>query len=174
VLCLAFRQTSAQAGTPRVKQVRLSTLRYFRANLRYSRHAKLEIRVTRCLLPSVVKDHSFRSIVSDRNFSAPGGAHWRFGAATAKLQTLKIKNPASSAGHVRPSALGCFLPAQPPGRICSKLVSTVPGVSNQPHLNLRAAWYVRGLPDIPGPRRHLNSIPISPISSRFRQIFFAL
>jgi len=55
----------------------------------FSRHANLEIRVTRCLLPSVVKDRSFRSSASDRNVSAPGGAPSRFGAAMAILQSLK-------------------------------------------------------------------------------------
>jgi len=53
-------------------------------NLRFLRYANLEIRATQCLLPSVVKDRSFRSTVSDRNVSAPGGARIRFGAEPAK------------------------------------------------------------------------------------------
>jgi hypothetical protein len=48
------------------------------------RHANLEIRITQCLLPSVVKDRSFRSAVLDRNVSAPGGARNRFGAEAAE------------------------------------------------------------------------------------------
>src|SRR5271154_3519151 len=49
-----------------------------------SRYTDLEIRITRCLLPSVVKERSFRSSTSDRNVSAPGGAQNRFGAESAK------------------------------------------------------------------------------------------
>jgi len=80
----------------------------------FSHHANLEIRVTRCQLLSVVKELSFRSSVSDRNVSAPGGAHWRFGAATAIQNCPKIKNPASSAGHVRPLDVAAFYPRSLP------------------------------------------------------------
>jgi hypothetical protein len=55
-------------------------------------HANLEIRATQCQLPSVVKDRSFRSTVSDRNVSAPGGALNQFGADTAILN-LNNKKP---------------------------------------------------------------------------------
>ena len=66
------------------RQVRLSTKRYSRAKIcGLLHHANLEIRVTQCQLPSVVKDRSFRSTTSDRNVSAPGGALNRFGADAA-------------------------------------------------------------------------------------------
>jgi hypothetical protein len=46
--------------------------------------------------------------------SAPGGAHWRFGAAIAIQNWPKIKNPASSAGHVRPLDVAAFYPRSLP------------------------------------------------------------
>jgi hypothetical protein len=68
------------------RQVRLSTKRYSRAKIcGLLHHANLEIRATQCQLPSVVKDRSFRSTISDRNVSAPGGALNRFGADAAIL-----------------------------------------------------------------------------------------
>jgi hypothetical protein len=54
------------------------------------------------------------STISGRNVSAPGGAHWRFGAATAIQICPKIKNPASSAGHVRPFVMAAFYPRSLP------------------------------------------------------------
>ena len=71
----------------------------------FPRHANLEIRVT-CANFFQLSKIFVPLTVSDRNVSAPGGAHWRFGAAIAIQQALKIKNPASSAGHVRPFAWG--------------------------------------------------------------------
>ena len=40
-------------------------------------------------------------------------------------------------------SLGLRLVAQPPERICSKLVLQVPGVCNQPHLIFKSAGPVR-------------------------------
>jgi hypothetical protein len=64
--------------------------------------------------------------------SAPGGAQCRFGAATACTN----KKPGVERRACPSTRLGRFLPAQPPERICSKLVCLIPGVRNQPHLNL--------------------------------------
>jgi len=65
-------------------------------NLRFLRYANLEIRATQCLLPSVVKDRSFRSTVSDRNVSAPGGAQNRFGADAACNKKTRRRAPGES------------------------------------------------------------------------------
>jgi hypothetical protein len=86
-------------------QVRLSTLRYSRAKIcGLSRYANLEIRITRCLLPSVVKDRSFRSRGPDRNVSAPGGVRIRLWSRSRK------KKPGNER-RACPSILGgCFYP----------------------------------------------------------------
>jgi hypothetical protein len=73
----------------------------------FPRHANLEIRVT-CANFFQLSKIFVPITTSVRNVSAPGGAHWRFGAAIAIQICPKIKNPASSAGHVRPFALGCL------------------------------------------------------------------
>jgi hypothetical protein len=110
----------------------------------FPRHANLDIRVTRANFFQLSK--IFVPLTnSDRNVSAPGGAHWRFGAATAIQHALKIKNPASSAGRVRPFP-GPLSP-RPLGRICSMLDCFLPGVRNQPHLWMRRRTrYVRRIP----------------------------
>jgi hypothetical protein len=73
----------------------------------FPRHANLEIRVTRCQLLSVVKDlrsvPCFRSERLRTRRSAV--AIW---SRPCDRTSPKIKNPASSAGHVRPFALGCL------------------------------------------------------------------
>jgi hypothetical protein len=40
--------------------------------------------------------------------SAPGGARYRFGADAAKKNLQTIKNPATSAGRIRPSSESLF------------------------------------------------------------------
>ena len=108
--------------------------------------------------------------VADWNISAPGGAQQ---GLEPMLRTTK--NPASSAGHVRPSAMGCVLLAQPPRRICSKLVLQQPGVCNQPHLELsRQARSVRGLPDESGLHQHQESIAVSCMSSSIHNKYFCV
>jgi hypothetical protein len=93
--------------------------------------------------------------------SAPGGAQH---GLEPVLRTTK--NPATSAGHVRSTALGRVLPAQPPKRICSMLVLQKPGVGNQPHLGLsQQARSVRGLPDKSGLHQRPKSIALFRISS---------
>src|SRR5271155_4433421 len=70
-------------------------------------------------------------------------------------------------------SLGPRLVAQPPERICSKLVSQVPGVCNQPHLLLsRRTRSVRGLPDSSGLHQHQESISNFRISSSASHLFF--
>jgi hypothetical protein len=49
---------------------------------------------------------------------------------------VPIKKPGVERRASPSIRLGRSLPAQPPERICSKLVCLVPGVRNQPHLNL--------------------------------------
>ena len=99
---------------------------------------------------------SFRSTVSDRNVSAPGGARNRFGADAAKPTRNQIKNPATSAGRIRPSL----------GRMCSKLDFLLPGVRNQHHLWMsRQARSVSRLPLESGLHQHQKSIAVSKIPS---------
>src|SRR5208282_6083537 len=70
-------------------------------------------------------------------------------------------------------SLGPRLVAQPPERICSKLVLLVPGVCNQPHLMLsRRTRSVRGLPDSSGLHQHQESISNFRISSSASHLFF--
>jgi hypothetical protein len=72
-------------------------------------------------------------------------------------------------------SLGPRLVAQPPERICSKLVLLVPGVCNQPHLILsRRARSVRGLPGVSGLHQHPESISNFRISSSAGNLFFTL
>jgi len=114
--------------TPRVWQVRLSTLRYSRAKFAVlSRCTNLDIRATQCQLPSVVKDRSFRSSISDRNVSAPGGARFRFGAEPAEN-----KKPGNECRANPSFFLGLFPLALE--RMYSKLVFVLPGIRNQSHL----------------------------------------
>ena len=69
-------------------------------------------------------------------------------------------------------SLGPRLVAQPPERICSKLVFQVPGVRNQPHLVLsRQARSVRGLPRGSGLHQHQESIPNFRSSSSASHLF---
>jgi len=70
-------------------------MRYSRAKLAVSRHAILIGLLPGCLLPSVVKDQSFRSTVSDRNVSAPGGVRNRFGAEVAGNKKPGVERRAS-------------------------------------------------------------------------------
>jgi len=112
----------------------------------FPRHANLDIRATRCQLLSVVKE-LVPFTASDRNVSAPGGAPQRFGAAATIQKALQIKKPGVERRACPSIRFGCCLPAQPPGRICSKLVVLVPGVRNQPHLYLvRQTRSVRRIP----------------------------
>ena len=63
-----------------------------------SRYANLEIRITRCLLPSVVKDR--RSVQRFPIGTSPLPAEREIGFGTEVASNKK--NPATSAGHVRP------------------------------------------------------------------------
>jgi hypothetical protein len=97
------RNPAPDSRTPHAWQVRLSTLRYSRAKLAVSRYAKLENRITRCLLPSVVKEPvpliNFRSErLRSRRSAVP---IWSRPCVSKLFRTTK--NPASSAGQVRPS-----------------------------------------------------------------------
>ena len=133
-------------------QVRLSTLRYL-SKLAVLRHANFEFAPRNAYFLQLSKIVSRLFI----GLSAPGGAQH---GLEPTLRTTK--NPATSAGHVRPTALGRVLLAQPPKRICSKLVLQKPGVRNQPHLGIsRQARSVRGLPDKSGLHQHQQSIALS-------------
>jgi hypothetical protein len=125
--------------------------------LRFSRHANLEIRIARCLLPSVVKDRPCRSTVSERNVSAPGGAPCRFGAGTAKKPCKQQKTRRRAPGKpVLPA--GLFV--RPLGRHSSMLDCCLPGVRNQPHLlRVKKPRYLSGLPGCPSPHQHPSIIP---------------
>jgi len=76
----------------------------------------------------------------------------------------QIKNPATSAGRIRPSVWAAV--PRVLGRMCSKLVFFLPGVRNQPHLWMsRQARSVSRLPRESGLHQLLNSIAISKIPS---------
>ena len=92
-----------------------------------SRYANLEIRITRCLLPSVVKDR--RSVHQLPIGTSPLPAERIIGLEPKPRET---KNPASSAGRLRPSQR--LLNERPTGQTCSMLEFVLPGVSNQLHL----------------------------------------
>jgi len=113
---------------------------------------------------------AFRSTVSDRNVSAPGGARIQFGAEFAK-NSNQTKNPATSAGRIRPSLWASFVRAL--GRMCSKLVFLLPGVRDQHHLWMsRQARSVSRLPRESGLHQHQKSIAISKFPSSGIQDFF--
>jgi hypothetical protein len=89
------------------RQVRLSTKRYSRAKFAVSRHAELEIRTTQCLLHSVVKEHPFAAhSFRPKRLRARRSAIlvWsQYREKTCREKTrYKIKNPATSAGRIRP------------------------------------------------------------------------
>ena len=69
-------------------------------------HTELEIRIAHAFFLRLSKI-AVPSTVSGWNASAPGGAQCRFGAGAA-ITSLQIKNPASSAGHVRPFSGAAF------------------------------------------------------------------
>ena len=115
-------------------QVRLSTLRYFEqkfavihgnVTLRNKTAARYRDASFLQLSKIVSRINCFRDLRSRRSAASIWSRYCEY--------SLQIKNPASSAGHVRPF-FGFALLAHPPERICSKLVVKKPGVSNQPHL----------------------------------------
>ena len=113
---------------------------------------------------------SFRSTNSDRNVSAPGGALSRSGVGAAKKTRTKLKNPATSAGRIRPSLWAHSSRAF--GRMCSKLVFFLPGVDNQPHLwKSRQARSVIRLPRESGLHQLQDSITKSKLPSSCIQDF---
>ncbi len=73
-----------------------------------SRHANLDIRITQCQLPSVVKERHSDHLFPVGTSPLPAEREFRFGAEPAKKRET-IKNPATSAGRIRPS-LGALLP----------------------------------------------------------------
>jgi len=66
-----------------------------------SRHANLEIRTTRCLLPSVVKDRRFDHLFPIK--TSPLQAERSVDLEPTLRKKWAIKNPATSAGRIRPS-----------------------------------------------------------------------
>ena len=122
------------------KQVRLSTLRYSRAKIcGLSRYANLEIRITRCLLPSVVKDHRSDQQLPIRTSPLPAEREIGFGTEVARNKKTRQRAPGMSVLF-----LELLLPRQPPERICSILVLLKPGACNQLHL------WLSGLPGLSG------------------------
>ena len=83
-------------------QVRLSTLRYTRAKICGLCYAELEIRITHAYFLTVVKDR--RSVQQFPIGTSPLPAERGIGLEpnAAKKNLLKIKNPATSAGRIRP------------------------------------------------------------------------
>ena len=99
---------------------------------------------------------------------------WRSAAPIwSRYCELAIKKPGVERRACPSFRLGWLLVAQPPERMCSKLVLQVPGVRNQPHLVVSGrARFVRGLPCKSGLRQHQESIATSCISSSLRIPFF--
>jgi len=129
-----------------------------------------KVRATPCLLPSVVKDR--RSAHKIPNGTSPLPAERRSVWSRRCEKPLKpIKNPATSAGRIRPSL---WVPVpRALGRMCSKLVFFLPGVRNQPHLWIsRQARSVSRLPRESGRHRLPASIAISKIPSSSIHSFF--
>jgi hypothetical protein len=94
-----------------------------------SRYANLEIRITRCLLPSVVKDHRSVQQFPIGTSPLPAEREIGFGAEVASN-----KKPGNEHRACPSYSCGRVLPQQPPERICSKLVLCQPGACNQLHL----------------------------------------
>jgi hypothetical protein len=110
-----------------------------------SRYANLEIRITRCLLPSVVKD---RRSVHQRPIGTsplPVEREISFGTEVASNKKTRQRAPGMSV-----HSYGLRLRGQPPERICSILVLLNSGACNQLHL-----W----LSDLPGLSGQSPAIP---------------
>ena len=150
------------------RQVRLSTLRYSRAKIcGLSRYANLEIRITQCLLPSVVKDR--RSVHQFPIGTSPLPAERGIGLepksrANKKPGDERRASPSYSCGRSYPA---------PPERMCSKLDFFLPGIRNQPHLWMsRQTRFVRTIPGKSEVRRHQGSIAKKKISSSICNNYF--
>ena len=131
------------------------------------RYANLEIRATQCQLPSVFKDR--RSVQLFPIGTSPLPAERSFGL---EPKPRKIKNPASSAGLIRP-LLQPLQSTRPLERMCSKLDFFLPGVRVQPHLLMRRQTRsVRRFPGCRGPYRHQVSIASLEIPSSALPLFF--
>jgi hypothetical protein len=110
-----------------VWQVRLFHIALF-LNLQLLRYTGLDTRITQCQLPSVVKDRSSNHQLPVR--TSPLQAERGFGLGPIPR---KIKNPATSAGQIRPAFWAvCSVALE---RMNSKLVLFLPG-SNQSHLKM--------------------------------------
>jgi hypothetical protein len=144
--------------------------RYSRAKFAVSRYANLIGLLSGCLLPSVVKDR--RSAQQFPIGTSPLPAERGIGLEPKPRKNLnKIKNPATSAGRIRPSLWALFPRAL--GRMCSQLVFFLPGVRNQPHLWMsRQARSVSRLPRESGLHQHHESISKSKVPSSCIQDFF--
>jgi len=117
------------------------------------RHANLEIRATQCQLPSVVKDRPFRSTISDRNVSAPGGALNRFGANSASNKKPGVERRASP-------SIPRGIWSDPLDGLARSSISFYPVfVTNLTSSFSRQARSVSRLPDKSGHRQHQESIP---------------
>jgi hypothetical protein len=140
--------------------------------MRYSR-AKLAVycavRISRfaqrkCQLPSVVKDLSFRSQIligtsprqAERNAGLEPACDLRF-VWFFFCPCGQQKNPASSAGRIRPLLGPLNLSALE--RMCSKLDFFLPGVRNQPHL-----WMSRQAPSV-------SRLPTNQGSTNIRRVY---
>jgi len=150
------------------RQVRLSTNATLEQNLRFPDTQTLR---------SAYRDAYFLQLskivpeATALGISAPGGAQGRSGAGAAKKARKQIKNPATSAGRIRPSLWASFPRAL--GRMCSKLDFQLPGVRNQPHLWMsRQARSVSRLPRESGLHQLQSSISKSKIPSSCIQDFF--
>ena len=93
------------------------------------RYTSLDTRATQCQLPSVVKE-----LRPNQQFpveTSPLQAEREF---SLEPNPRKIKNPATSAGQIRPFLRGRL--SAPLERMYSKLAVRLPGVRNQSHLKM--------------------------------------
>jgi len=155
------------------RQVRLSTLRYSRANLQLLHYANLDIRAMHAYflqLSKIVVPFA----VADRNISAPGGAQHRFGADVANYcresNSRTIKNPASSAGRVRPLS-GSLCPSNLKDGIARFSTSFYPVFVTNLTSVRRQTRSVRRNPDVSEVHRHQESISIFRFSSSVYKLF---
>jgi hypothetical protein len=143
--------------------------RYSRAKFAVLRHANLKL-AWRMPTSFSCQRSSFRSQIPNGTSPLPAERRSVWSRRCEKL--LKpIKNPATSAGRIRPSAWAPLPRAL--GRMCSKLVFFLPGVRNQPHLWIsRQARSVSRLPRESGLHQLPPSIAISKIPSSDIHDFF--
>jgi len=166
VLCLSFAKPQHRLDTPHVEQVRLSTLRYSRAKLavfRITRTLKFAQRDANfCQLSkNFSRCNFYRDLRSRRSALAIWSRH-------CDANWPKIKNPASSAGHVRPLDVAAFYPRSLPDAYARSSFFWFPVFVTNP----TSAFDSRPGPSGESPTNYgATDIRRVYLISRFRQVF---